>query len=136
MALMERIDSGDAVWMMAPDPGRLPVFKGSSEGVKGMYASLELREQAHGYLGMRFDSDGRAEVEARGGEDFLKEKKQNPSFKELLGDSRVYVADRDVIIEARVSETKVAELAKRLAQMNDGEWLLVLSSLEKLMGGN
>jgi hypothetical protein len=37
---------------------------------------------------------------------------------------------------AQVSETKAAELAKTLANMNDGEWLLVLSGLKKLMGGD
>jgi len=136
MSLLQRVDAGDAVWMIAANPGQIAAFKSEdAKSVKGLYGSLELGEKAHGYLGMRFDTPDRAEIEARGGEDFLAEQKGKPQLKELLHDSRVFVAGYDVVVEARVSETKVAELAERLSKMSDGEWLLVLSSLEKLMGG-
>ena len=135
VSLLERVDGDDALWFAATPLG-LPGLSGKdTKEVKGMYANLRVGPRAHGYFGMRFDTPGRAEIEARGGQDFLAEQKKHPQLAEYLTDSRVYVAGHDVVVEARVSETKVAELAKRLAGMNDGEWLLVLSSLEKLMGG-
>src|SRR2546430_2409457 len=109
MALAQHVDTGGSVWMLAPD-GRFADMKDADQ-VQGFYASLDLGRAAHAYFGMRFDSSERAEIEARGGEDYLAEQKQNPTVKELLTDSRVFVADHDVVVEARVSETKVAELA-------------------------
>jgi hypothetical protein len=134
MSLLDRVDTGDTMWLVA-GPGGFPVFEGDGKDVKGVYVNFELGAKAHGYFGTRFDSDSRAKLEARGGQDFLDEQKRDANMKEYLTDSRVFVAGNDVVVEARVSETKVAELAERLAKMNDGEWLLVLSSLEKLMGG-
>jgi hypothetical protein len=135
MALLARIDTGDTLWGAALE-GDLPIFEEDHDKVlRGVYGNLDLGAKAVGYIGARFDGSSRTEAEARAAQDDLKRQKKNASLKTFLDDSRVFVADNDVVIEARMSETKVAELAKQLAVMNDGDWSLVLNSLEKLMEG-
>jgi hypothetical protein len=134
MALIERIDTGDTLWGAALD-GDFAFLEDNEDALRGVYANIDLGPRAVGYFGVRFNDAERTEKEAVIARDDLRQQKKNARLKAFLDDSRVFVADNDVVIEARMSETKVAELAKQLAVMNDGDWSLVLNSLEKLMEG-
>jgi hypothetical protein len=135
MGLIGRCDTSDAMWMVAERaPGSTLFNVRGAEDVKGFFFNLELDRSASAYMGFRFDSQGQAKTQGKSAKKELEAEKKG-QFKEWLTDSRVYVADSDVIFDAHVPKARIDEMAERLASMSEAELQTQLMILASTMGG-
>jgi hypothetical protein len=138
MGLMERVDTTDALFMVAarPKSGRgAPVFDEAGAGLNGFYFNLELDLAASGYMGFRFDSGDRAENEALSAKKELDDARKRGQFSAYLANSKVYVSGMDVVFDVKLPRKFVDEMATRLAEMSETEIETQLMLLASQLGG-